>query len=308
MPPAPGDGMARDGATQGATLSVETTDTYPSATFDAFFAEYDKAFILPAEKEEEAGFAACLALNHGAAHAALTVRYGPFREVVLVVRDEPGGPVVGGANYIATRIELAGQAPLVTANLNYIFTTAAGRGRGYMRPLLRIVRDSIAALPFADGLAPLIFLEQNDPFRMTPEAYARDTRHAGTDQFDRLLIWARTGARILDIDYLQPGLSADQPADDTLAYALLDPPAETLDPTMLAAHLERFFAISVFKGEPLSATAASMVADLRHPGAAPVRLFDPTPLLTEIAARTDRWSSWPTRPKSLRHALGGGVP
>ena len=47
-----------------------------------------------------------------------------------------------------------------------------------------------------DGPAPVLFIEQNDPLRLTAEAYAADSDHSGLDQVDRLAIWARMGAEV----------------------------------------------------------------------------------------------------------------
>ena len=93
-----------------------------------------------------------------------------------------------------------------------------------------------------------IFIEQNDPYRMAPEDYAQDSRATGLDQLARIALWARRGARIVDFDYVQPALSADQEADRSLVYAVLGVEAPTLNPDLLRQHLERFFAISVLKG------------------------------------------------------------
>ena len=283
------------------SLVVESTDRYPSTTFKDFFDEYDRAFILPAEKEDEAGFAACLRLNHGPDHATLVERFGPFREIVMVMRTEPDGPVVGGANFLVTRIDRK-VGSVVTVNLNYAFTTAGMRRRGLLRPLLARVRRLASQLEFAGAGEPLIFIEQNDPFRMTAESYRKDSAHAGTDQFDRLVIWSRVGARVLDFDYVQPALSSGKSADDTLVYAILSPDTHLFDPLILADHLERFFSISVFKGAPLTGEALSQLNYLRGSNEQ-LRAFNALPLLERIVARRDRFSYFAQRPTSLRKAI-----
>src|SRR3546814_8665011 len=72
-------------------LSICSTDRGDGAVFDAFFAGYEQAFTLPEEMEGREGFAACLALNHGAEHKRLTAEFGPFRELCLTLHDADGG-------------------------------------------------------------------------------------------------------------------------------------------------------------------------------------------------------------------------
>ena len=244
-----------------AGLSYEATLS-ASSVLEDFFAAYDSSFVLPNEKESLAGFAACLALNHGARHEALRARYGPFREYVVAVRDA-GNAVVGGLNFIAFPvIEPDGGGHALSLNLNYIFVAPAQRRGGVFKtmaaelPALALAlfaHTNPGDLPADAGARSspprvYIFIEQNDPYRMTPEDYARDSRATGLDQLARIALWARRGARIVDFDYVQPALSADQEADRTLVYAVLGIEAPTLHPGLLRQHLERFFGISVLKG------------------------------------------------------------
>ena len=73
-----------------AGLDIATSDRGDDSIFEAFFAGYDRAFILPNEKEDAEGFRACLALNQGGERARLEAEYGRFRELclgLLVPRD-----------------------------------------------------------------------------------------------------------------------------------------------------------------------------------------------------------------------------
>jgi hypothetical protein len=246
-----------------AGLSYEAT-TSASSVLEDFFTAYDSSFVLANEKESLAGFAACLALNHGARHETLRARYGPFREYVVVVRGE-GNAVVGGMNFIAFPvIEPDGSGHALSLNLNYIFV-APGQRRGGIFKTMAADLPALALALFVHtnpGDLPAeaeagarssqarvyIFIEQNDPYRMSPEHYARDSQATGLDQLARIALWGRRGARIIDFDYVQPALSADQEADPTLVYAVLGIDAPTLHPDLLRQHLERFFAISVLKG------------------------------------------------------------
>ena len=230
-----------------------------SPLLESFFEGYDRAFILPDEKEDLAGFQACLALNP-------SERAGQG-EVVAVVFD-PEGVRLAGLNLLAVDHGEQGQ-PRVSVALNYIYVEGAARGQGMLRHCLSLVP---ALAQWALGLEAephpvVIFIEQNDPLRMTAQAYREDTAHSGLDQLARLAIWDRVGARLVDFDYVQPALSGGQSPDEGLAYAVIDWPSDALPCAFLHRHLERFFSISVLKGQPETGEA---VADRQ---------------LTELAAR-----------------------
>jgi GNAT superfamily N-acetyltransferase len=301
---------ATDHRFRAADLSIEATDRADDGVLDAFYAAYDKAFVLANEKEELDGFRDCLALNTGAAHEHLRARYGPFRELVMVARDD-GGSVVGGANVIVIAHPTGAPHGVGhTVNLNYLFVAPAQRGKSRSRTLLAAchrLADAIAAAWRADvGAKSLFFLEINDPFRLTPEQYRLDSEHAGIDQVTRLAYWARMGAMLLDWPYVQPALSAGQHDDRTLAYSALDAGADRLPAALVAWHLERFFAISVLKGADLqsSPSASQQLHALQRLAAAggTLRLLDISSATDMLRAQLDRSER---RPSSLRAALGG---
>nr|WP_294056663.1 GNAT family N-acetyltransferase [Sphingomonas sp.] len=286
-------------------LTLDITDSGEGPVFDRFFAGYDRAFVLPDEKEDRDGLVECLALNHGEAYRALERRYGRFRELCLIARDETGA-VVGGANLIALRLELPGAEPVVSANLNYLYVEPEARGRGHLRRLVETISATIAEMAESPA-RPLIFIEQNDPFAMSAEAYARDSEFTGLDQLDRLRIWARMGARIVDIDYIQPPLSPGQQPDDGLVYAVLGASGESLPACVVAAHLRMFFGISVLKGAPLDAdpTASRLLGALDaacHSGGS-ISLIDPSSLLSALTSRDSASDLLDSTPSSLRGAL-----
>lgn len=242
-------------------LTLHVTDRGEGPIFERFFEAYDRAFVLPDEKETRDGLATCLALNHGAARDKLFTRYGEFREVCVIATDGPDGDFIGGANLIAMPLPAScGVAETVTANLNYIFIDEAARGKGHMRALLDALKQMLGGFfPAAGGgqRQVLIFIEQNDPFVMTPDAYAHDTAFTGMDQFDRLRIWTRQGARVLNFAYTQPPLSDDQQAEPGLVYSVLGATEDNLPAALLIQHLRSFFGISVLKGEPLAQNPAA---------------------------------------------------
>jgi hypothetical protein len=269
-------------------LLIEATVSPDSPILQTFFAGYDAAFVLPNEREEHEGFIKCLALNFGASYARLAGLYGAFREVVLVAREPPGGAMVsgaiggamiGGANLIAFPLRLNGEEVL-SINLNYVFISSNQRRRGYFKRLVAAVGAVAAGFfdPATAQLPQLIFIEQNDPMQMSRADYVRDTQHAGIDQLTRIRLWTGLGAKIIDFPYVQPPLSADQAPEGTLLYGVLGADGDALDACLLHAHLTRFFAISVLKGEdPLANTIAA--AQLREL-AARCRLGAAIPLLT----------------------------
>jgi hypothetical protein len=298
-------------------LVIDATTTADDGLLEEFYRDYDGAFVLENEKEGYDGFAECLGLNAGDQYANLAGRYGPFRELIAVVRDAATGARLGGANFIIFPISGANARELaLSINLNYVFVNAQLRRKGVFRQLI----GDLPALAFrlfaetnsADLPAALrtgvrepqvyIFIEQNDPFRMSREDYDRDTQLTGLDQVARIGLWSRLGARIVDFPYVQPPLSKDQDADHTLAYAVLGARDADLDACLLRAHLERFFGISVLKGADLSAepTAAAQLSELaiRCRDNRRVPLLDGNvPVIESALAKTAK------RPATLREAL-----
>ena len=268
-------------------LELRATERPDSPLLEHFFAGYDRAFVLPDEREELDGFRACLAINPRTRR-----RFGRFhRELVMVVDDPATGQLLGGANFLATRFDDAPTGhPPVTVALNYLFVEAAARGRGLARMLKaevgRLANAAVAAPPGAP--APAIFIEQNDPMRLTAEEYAADSAHAGIDQIDRLNVWARMGAKLVDFGYVQPPLSATQACDDGLAYAVMGLDGGMVDAAYLRAHLESFFGISVLKGgdphaEPSARAQLAALAAMSAAGT-PVTLIAMQPVIDALRA------------------------
>jgi len=226
----------------------------PLLTSD-FYPGYDQSFVIDSEKEELKGFTDCLALNMGDTYRQLSTRHGPYREYVLVAYDKQGA-VVGGANFLCLLLQdvMVNGQTAITVNLNYLFVLPAHRGKGYLRPILKACSHlAFETLRHTNGnqetiSEPIVFFEQNDPVRMSLKDYEDDSRQSGLDQIQRIAIWAKIGARIIDIPYVQPALSANQEDDHNLLYCVIcGDTASSLDPCLLKAHLERFFHISVFK-------------------------------------------------------------
>jgi GNAT superfamily N-acetyltransferase len=236
-------------------LRLRCTTSAQSPLLEHFFEGYDRAFVLPDEREEIEGFRNCLALNRTT--PGMFGRY--HREVILTLDDEHGA-LLGGANFLATGMT-AVSGPPVSIALNYIFVERAARGRGLARQLVDHVSRMANLYLLGDSQnheAPAIFIEQNDPLKLSADDYAADTAHTGLDQVDRLDIWARMGARLVDFDYIQPALSDEQESDDGLLYAALHFPGDAVPSLYLHDHLQSFFAVSVLKEGDLEGDQEAM--------------------------------------------------
>jgi len=268
-------------------LIVEATTRSDSPVLERFFLGYDRAFVLPDEREEIAGFRDCLALNSSWRRA-----FGRTHcELVMTISDK-SGTLLGGANFLATALSPASSFPPATVALNYVFVEPAARGRGLLRKVIEIVRSlalKSVDLPFAsESSQPGVFIEQNDPLKLTEEDYRRDTEHSGMDQIDRLAIWAKVGARIVDFLYVQPALSSAQSPDDGLVYAAVDYPGNAVPAAVLHQHLESFFCISVLKGRAIGNDAIatdqlSALAALKEP----IALLPVEPALLQLRNHPD---------------------
>lgn len=257
-------------------VRVRATDDPASPLLDRFFEGYDRAFVLPDEREELEGFQACLALNRTHRHD-----FGRTHSEQVAVLEDERGERLGGINFLATAVG-EGVAARPAVALNYVYVEHAARGRGLLRQCLTAVGALAPAVLGLGSDAPpaAVFVELNDPLRLTPEAYALDTERTGLDQVDRLAIWARMNARVVDFPYVQPALSEHQRADDSLIYAAVDVPEAGVSPALLHDHLQSFFAISVLKGraEPPGGAGGRQLAALSD-RSEPVPLLDMTPAL-----------------------------
>ena len=274
-------------------IRVKGTQRPDSAVLDRFFEGYDRAFVLPNEREEIDGFRKCLALNPSNRR-----RFGRVHAELVAILEDDSGRLLGGTNFLATHLgNVPDDHPPVAVALNYVFVDERARGRGLSRRILAVVARlaSRAVGPADEFYAPALFIEQNDPLRMSPADYAKDTAHSGIDQIDRMVLWSRLGARLVDFPYVQPALSAAQLPDNGLVYAVIGFHGERMDPGYLRAHLESFFAISVLKGgdpmaDPTSAAQLALLeAMIAAQDAIPIRPVDAA--LGRLRASRSRSSS-----------------
>ncbi len=292
-------------------LTITATLDPDASILRQFYEGYEKAFVLPNEREELDGFRECLALNLPPQRDSLERRYGPFREVVMIAKDGPDGPMIGGTNFICfapARFPGDDAPPPMTINLNYAFVVEAARRRGFLRPLVDAVAPSARAmLALGPSTPSLTFIEQNDPLRMSVADYVRDTQMTGLDQVDRIAIWARFGALVVDFPYVQPPLSPTHEPEESLVMSVLGATAPWLSACRLEHHLRRFFAISVLKGGepdrvPSAANQLAMLAQLCQRNT-PIRLFDPRAWIECDGVAIRGKGRAPGAPPSLRDAL-----
>lgn len=223
----------------------------------AFFEGYDRAFVLPNEKEKINGFHDCLSLNLPPVYERLAARHGPFREFVALAVDTNQAPevTVGGANLICYPLRTEAGEHFLVVNLNYIFVLPEHRRRGYFSRILKaceqLARGAFkprGEAPNPNGIPLLMFMELNDPLLLDPRDYDMDTAHSGMDPLQRIRVWTKVGARIIDLPYVQPALSKTQAADHNLLLAVLGATGAKLPASLLRDHLKHFFSISVLKG------------------------------------------------------------
>lgn len=278
-------------------LGLRSSEDPDSQVLKAFYAGYDRAFVLPDERESLDGFVDCLRLNQ-----TLSSLFGRrHSEQVLVVTGDDGA-LLGGANFLATGMTTPGGPPVSLA-LNYVFVEAAARRRGLARVLINAAQRMAAlALTGSDrGPEPAVFIEQNDPLTLSAAEYAADTAHAGIDQVDRLALWASLGARLVDFPYVQPALSTDQEPEYGLIYAALRFPGTSIPSAWFHDHLQSFFGVSVRKGAPLADDPVSMSQlDALATRTEPVQLIEVDDAIAALKA-----AGRPAGAINFRHFAGG---
>jgi GNAT superfamily N-acetyltransferase len=143
-------------------LRVRASDDPASPALTSFYEGYCGAFVLPDEMEDLAGFRECLALNASHRHA-----YGRTHSELAAIFENASGQRLGGANFLATAIDCGTALPPASVALNYVYVEEAARGQGLLRRIVATVERLVPLAIGTDrhGLAPAIFIEQNDPLR-----------------------------------------------------------------------------------------------------------------------------------------------
>ena len=110
-------------------LRLSSVATPDSPLVAQFYAGFDRAFVLPNEKETLEGIKQCLALNAGGEGARLAASWGRAREYVAVA--EHRGSMVGGANFIVFATEPKGEeVALLPLARDRLIAAGVARARG----------------------------------------------------------------------------------------------------------------------------------------------------------------------------------
>ena len=283
---------------------------------EEFYDGYEKAFVLPNEREELEGFRDCLALNLAPRREALDT---PLRNVLRNRPDRPGWHARadgrrGQSHRLCTEALCRRRRPAADDHQLelYVHREPAPADADYLRALLETVAPTARTmLGLEPHLPALTFIEQNDPLRMSVDDYVRDTKATGLDQVDRIAIWARLGALVVDFPYVQPPLSATQAPEELLVFSVLGASKPRLSACRLEHHLRRFFAISVLKGGspddmPSARNQLVSLADLCRRNR-PIDLLDPQPWIASDGPRIRLKGRPQNAPPDLRTALSRGA-
>lgn len=255
--------------------------------FAKLYSIYADLFPLPDELEPPEAFVEIAALNE---RADIQTLYGPWREIVAGIRLGPGEALVGGNIFGVTtsphHLAFGCQASIHDI---YLFLERAARGNGATGDAKAYKEArALAAYGFDAGtgrMPPLIFLEVNNPMRMTPAQIEEDTARSGVNPYRRYIFWKRSGFAPLDFHYVQPALRPETSAVRYLDLFCTAGQAEAIPAELIGAHLNAFISISVLKGRAASENAEfACMANELQPGHA-VRFVPDTAPEQQFIAR-----------------------
>jgi hypothetical protein len=249
--------MASAPGAKKAPLHYEDISPASTEAFEKFYAIYAELFPLADEREPPEAFHEIAHLNN---RADMQARFGPWREFVTAIRERNGGPLLGGNIFGVTtspaHIAFGCQASIQGI---YLFLIPEARGQGAVADAPPYMQSqALAAFGFDAGkgrLPPLVFLEVNNPMRMTAAEIERDTASSGFNPYQRYAFWKRNGFAPLDFHYVQPPLRQDASAVRYLDLFCTAGAADAIPAELIAAHLNAFISISVLKGHAASGNA-----------------------------------------------------
>ncbi len=228
------------------SLKFEMINRPAHPDFPELYGFYSSFFTLPDETETFDGFEATLALN---TDPLFIERYGQHEETWLYLREPEEGQIIAGVDFSTYLLPYDLQEKYGFAGTNhiiYIFVKPEYRSLGIATYLLRKTEDY--ARDFCGGGEVLFFCEQNAPELMTAEEYFHDNLNALIDQCERLKWWDRLGYKRLNFNYVQPPLNPGMEPCINLTFNVRAGKLNPIPSALVKAHLERFFAIAVFKG------------------------------------------------------------
>lgn len=247
-------------------LCYEEIDPSEREIFEQLYAIYADLFPLPDEREPPEAFLEIAALNHRSDVQSL---YGPWREIVAGIRLRKDGPLVGGNIFGVTTSEahrkFGCQASIQDI---YLFLERSARGKGVMADAkAHMEAEALATFgldPKTGKFPPLIFLEVNNPTRMSAAEIEEDIARSGINPYRRYASWKRNGFAPLAFGYVQPPLRSGASAVSCLDLFCTVGVAEAIPAEIIRAHLKAFISISVLKGRPAEENAdfSRMVQEL----------------------------------------------
>ncbi len=132
---------------------------------------------------------------------------------ILILRDELTKEILGGIQYQILR-HLSGETADSVAWMEHIHLRPDVRNFKNFRSLLKYAQENL----LKRGVT-LIFMEYNDPGKMTPEQILEDSK-AGLATNDRILLWSRLGfCKLVDPStnkpaaYAQPSMDGQTPVE-----------------------------------------------------------------------------------------------
>lgn len=281
--------MSSPRGTEKPPLCYEEIAPADTGAFEKLYAIYASLFPLPDEREPPEAFLEIEALN---GRADIQARHGPWREYVTGIRESREGPLVGG-NIFGVTTSPAHVAFGCQASIHsiYIFLVSTARGRGAVADARRYMQSRALTTFGLDAgmgkIPPLIFLEVNNPTRMTLQEIEDDTASSGFDPYQRYGFWKRNGYAPLDLRYVQPPLRSGASPVRYLDLFCTEG-ADAIPAELIAAHLRAFISISVLKGRAAldDPDFARMALELR-PGRMIGFVPDETPEQQTIARRAN---------------------
>jgi len=292
-------GISRKFPGQGAR--IEPLSFSDHETFKSFYALYAAMFPLVDEREPPEEFFRILSFNE---NLEIQESYGPYREIVAAVRAWDAGPIVGGHVFGVTSSPAHLQAG-IPASVQGIYTFLHERYRGLvpMRDFIAFAQETACStFGQANPKKTVIFLEVNNPLRMTEAEIAADVESSGLHPARRYMFWFRCGFRPLDMHYVQPRLRDDAQPVRYLDLFCSRNDAMTIPAAVVLSHLHAFCSVSVLKNKNASCDSdfAAMEAWLKDRDGVALLGLDSNQLQT--IAKLDRDLRENDRDLSHRHA------
>ncbi len=241
--------LTQDRAAARARIRIEELTSPSAPAFKALYALYKSIFPMADEREPPEAFSEILEINRA---LSTQEHFGPYREIVAIVRLWEGGPIIGGHIFgVTTSPDHFASGIPASVQAIYTFMHKDYRGLVPIEAFAKYCqRAAVETFP-VPGITlrlPVIFFEVNNPLKMTPEEISMDTCRSGLDPHRRYNFWLRSGFRPLDFPYVQPRLRPDvEPVRCLDLFCSGD--INDVSATLLLSHLRAFVSVSVLKNQ-----------------------------------------------------------